>query len=603
MTDSSDNPDDRDLRFQRLHQLIIDFLKRCEQGHAHGTTEIVRAISDVADELASCLANQRGTAGETPEENQCVVPPRGLDFEGVTIPPAQQVPRSLPLTEISAGHVEKPMGRDKATRSIGQAGATVCYFGDYELLEEIARGGMGVVYKARQISLNRIVALKMILAGQLACDEDVKRFHAEAEAAANLDHGGIVPIYEVGEHDGQHYFSMGYVEGPTLADKLREGPLSPHEAARLTRSVSEAVAFAHQHGVIHRDLKPANVLLDPDGHPRVTDFGLAKRVAGDSNLTATGQVLGTPSYMSPEQAAGKTALVGPLSDVYSVGAILYELLTGKPPFRAATPVDTLIQVLDNQPVSPRLLNPQVPHDLEIICLKCLEKEPPHRYESAQELTDDLDRFLQGELIHASSINLLGRATRALMHSQHEEHFHGWGLALILMGVIIFLAHVATYILSTADHHPLISYWIPRVAMFMAMLVLLWFVRPQSILPTGAAERPIWAVWIGYLLAIGTLTWVIYLQGEARNELFSLSAILSGFGFFAMGSHLWGGSYLIGCAFLVAAPLLAIFPDSSAFWFGTLWGGALLWFGVRYCAAAVVARSAQTVDKQSGETIA
>ena len=339
MTDSSDNPDDRDLRFQRLHQLIIDFLKRCEQGHAHGTTEIVRAISDVADELASCLANQRGTAGETPEENQCVVPPRGLDFEGVTIPPARQVPRSLPLTEISAGHVEKPMGRDKATRSIGQAGAAVCYFGDYELLEEIARGGMGVVYKARQISLNRIVALKMILAGQLACDEDVKRFHAEAEAAANLDHGGIVPIYEVGEHDGQHYFSMGYVEGPTLADKLREGPLSPHEAARLTRSVSESVAFAHQHGVIHRDLKPANVLLDPDGHPRVTDFGLAKRVAGDSNLTATGQVLGTPSYMSPEQAAGKTALVGPLSDVYSVGAILYELLTGKPPFRAATPVE------------------------------------------------------------------------------------------------------------------------------------------------------------------------------------------------------------------------------------------------------------------------
>ena len=238
-------------------------------------------------------------------------------------------------------------------------------------------------------------------------------------------------------------------------------------------------------------------------------------------------------------------------------------------------------MLDNQPVSPRLLNPQVPRDLEIICLKCLEKEPPHRYESAQELTDDLDRFLQGELIHASSINLLGRATRALMHSQHEEHFHGWGLALILMGVIIFLAHVATYILSTADHHPLISYWIPRVAMFMAMLVLLWFVRPQSILPTGAAERPIWAVWIGYLLAIGTLTWVIYLQGEARNELFSLSAILSGFGFFAMGSHLWGGSYLIGCAFLAAAPLLAIFSDSSAFWFGTLWGGALLWFGVRY----------------------
>ena len=190
------------------------------------------------------------------------------------------------------------------------------------LLEEIARGGMGVVYKATQVSLNRIVALKMILAGQLAGEEDVKRFHAEAEAAANLDHPGIVPIYEIGEHEGQHYFSMGYVDGESLADKIKDGPLPPREAAEYTRKVAEAVAFAHERGVIHRDLKPGNVLIDRNGEPKVTDFGLAKRIEGDSDLTATGQILGTPSYMPPEQAAGKIDEITESADVYSLGAIL-----------------------------------------------------------------------------------------------------------------------------------------------------------------------------------------------------------------------------------------------------------------------------------------
>ena len=225
-----------------------------------------------------------------------------------------------------------------------------------------------------------------------------------------MNHPGIVPIHEVGVVDNQHYFSMGYVDGPSLAHTLSHGPVSPRHAAELTKQISEAVEFAHQRGVIHRDLKPANVLLDTDGSPRITDFGLAKRVSGGSDLTATGQILGTPSYMPPEQAAGKISLVGPRSDVYSIGAILYELLTGKPPFRESNPVDTLIQVLDTQPVSPRLSNARVPRDLETICLKCLEKDPAHRYSSAQALADDLDRFLQDELIQASSVNLLGRAS-------------------------------------------------------------------------------------------------------------------------------------------------------------------------------------------------
>ena len=239
-------------------------------------------------------------------------------------------------------------------------------FGEYELLEEIARGGMGVVFKARQTRLNRTVAVKMILAGELADHDDVERFLTEAEAAAGLDHPGIVPVYECGQIDGQHFFSMGFVEGQSLAALLAAGPLPAQKAAELLLEVAEAVAYAHDQGVIHRDLKPANILLDRDGRPRVTDFGLAKRVTGDSSLTRTGQAIGTPSYMPPEQAAGKLDEIGPAADVYSLGAVLYAALTGRPPFQAASPLDTLLQVLEQEPAAPRQLNPDVPRDLETI---------------------------------------------------------------------------------------------------------------------------------------------------------------------------------------------------------------------------------------------
>lgn len=277
-------------------------------------------------------------------------------------------------------------------------GTTIRYFGDYELLEEIARGGMGIVYKSRQLNLNRIVALKMILAGQFAGEEDVLRFHTEAEAAAQLDHPGIVPIFEIGQYEGQHYFSMGYVDGQSLAEKVAAGPFRPSEAAELVAKISDAMAYAHSCGVIHRDLKPANVLIDAAGNPRVTDFGLAKKTEADSNLTGTGQILGTPAYMPPEQASGKTDEIGPRSDIYSLGAILYCLLTGRPPHQAASPMDTLLQVLEKDPVSPRLLNPQVPQDLETVCLKCLQKDPAGRFQDAAELAEELRRFLRGEPI-------------------------------------------------------------------------------------------------------------------------------------------------------------------------------------------------------------
>jgi WD40 repeat protein len=276
-------------------------------------------------------------------------------------------------------------------------------FGDYELLEEIARGGMGVVYRARQVSLNRIVAVKVLISGLLASPEFVQRFRAEAAAAASLQHPNIVAIHEVGFREGQHYFAMDYVLGSSLAELTRNGPLAARRAAGYVKTIAEAIHYAHERGILHRDLKPANVLLDEHDQPRVTDFGLAKDLHKQTDLTLSGQVLGSPSYMSPEQAGARRGLVGRRSDVYSLGAILYHLLTARAPFLGDTIAKTLHQVQNDEPVSPRLLNGAVPQDLATICLKCLEKAPDKRYATAQDLADDLGRFLERKPILARPI--------------------------------------------------------------------------------------------------------------------------------------------------------------------------------------------------------
>jgi eukaryotic-like serine/threonine-protein kinase len=390
---------------------------------------------------------EAATISPGPPKTPILGDPHTLVHEEATLPPTDQ-PHLLHDQPTAA-----VLGQDPPATPGASKPNRIRYFGDYEILRELARGGMGVVFQARQVSLNRRVALKMILAGQLATDIDVKRFYTEAEAAANLDHPGIVPIFEVGQHEGQHYFSMGFVEGQSLAQRLADGPLPPREAATLLVSVAEAIEYAHGHGVIHRDLKPANILLDRNGYPRVTDFGLAKKLEGDSGLTGSGQIMGTPSYMPPEQAGGKRGDVGPKADVYALGATLYALVTGRPPFQASTPMDTVLQVISDEPVPPRRLNGSIPLDLETICLKCLEKEQGKRYVSAADLGEDLRHYLAGEPITARPVSQAERAWRWCKRSPWLAGAIGSAAALLLAVAMLSLRYAdqqARYARDQAD---------------------------------------------------------------------------------------------------------------------------------------------------------
>jgi thiol-disulfide isomerase/thioredoxin/tRNA A-37 threonylcarbamoyl transferase component Bud32/tetratricopeptide (TPR) repeat protein len=324
------------------------------------------------------------------------------------------VPTARPLqekeTDVATPCAELPPTLGPEVAPSDSATPIVRHFGDYELLAEIARGGMGVVFKARQKSLGRIVALKMILGSHLASPEQVRRFHIEAEEAGRLDHPNIVPIYQVGVEAGQHYFTMKLFEGGTLDEHMSRFQQDPKASIRLMATVARAVHYAHQHGILHRDLKPGNILLDADEQPHVTDFGLAKHLGEAGSQTQSGAVLGTPSYMAPEQAAARKDL-SIVVDVYSLGAILFELLTGKPPFHASSTMETIRMVIESEPPRPRTLNARIDRDLETITLKCLEKNPQRRYPSAQMLAEDLERYLSGEPIRARPATRVERTVK------------------------------------------------------------------------------------------------------------------------------------------------------------------------------------------------
>ncbi len=418
----------------KLDQALLDFMRRSDAGQIEDREVFLKEYPEIATQLRTLLdaadwienmagptlgelANSTVVAEPTEDQKMGASGDAKLDPNALTMPitpstkpistpkePFSPYDSTLPPTKIQSEFNLTSLGNTSNSQSI-----LPYRFGDYILEQVLGRGGMGVVYLAFQVQLERRVAIKMIRSGCLASDDEVNRFHTEARSAASLAHPNIVTVYQCGECDGHHYFSMDYIPGTDLAKRISTGPMSPKDAVRYVRDVARAIDYAHQQGVVHRDLKPANVLIDESDTVVVTDFGLAKQIGSDKGLTATGATLGTPSYMSPEQAAGKSEDQGTSTDVYAIGAILYALLTGKPPFHGESVLQTIMQVIHRPAPTVRQSHPNVHSDLDTIVTKCLEKSPLRRYASAGELADDLDRFYQGIPITALPPSLIRRA--------------------------------------------------------------------------------------------------------------------------------------------------------------------------------------------------
>ena len=475
---------------------------------------------------------------------------------------------------------------------------------DYELLDEIGRGGMGVVYRARQKSLDRIVAIKMILLGELATESDQRRFLSEAEAVARLRHPHIVPIHEVGEEAGRLFFSMQYIEGTTLAKQLAGKPIPARDAARLMIPICRAMGEAHRQGVLHRDLKPSNILIDHEGRPYVTDFGLAKRftppdlsvkMTEDSSpenertvtaaITQSNAIIGTPGYMSPEQASGSRMEVSELADVYGLGALLYAMLTGRAPFQAASPVDTIMMVLEQDPLPPRYLNRDLDPDLEMIVLKCLQKPSDLRCRTADKLADDLEAFLAGEQVSARSSRFSEILSRMFRETRHAVLLENWGLLWMWHSLVLIVLCVTTNVLQWRG----VESRLPFVALWGIGLgcwgIAFWNIRRRSG-PTLFVERQIAHIWAGSIIS-STLLFAI----EAVLELPVLSlspviGVISGTVFLAKAGILSGRFYAEAMALFITAILMAMlqrpgFPNFGLTLFGFVSAACFFFSGWKY----------------------
>ena len=531
-------------RDQRLAELLVDLTDRAHQGEAVDIDAVGREHPDLAMELrelwgAVMVADAAGSHSQ------------------------EDVLETQPQEDPWRTTLKLP-----------------CRFADYELIREIGRGGMGIVYEARQISLNRTVAIKMILRGTLASEADHERFRAEAEAAARLDHPGIVPVYEVGEQDERAYFCMKYVKGQTLSEILAEGPMRPREAARILSAVSRAIHFAHEHGVLHRDLKPSNIVIDPEGQPHVMDFGLAKQVSDSASLTRTGAVLGTPAYMAPEQAAGARGDVGPVSDVYSLGSILYHTLTGRPPFQARTPVDTVLKLLEQDAVPPRVVNPDADRDLEMIAVRCLQKPADLRYASAQALADDLDAYLNDEPISARSGRMAQVVARMFRETHHAPILENWGLLWMWHSLALFITCLMTntlHLLGDTDRWHYAALWTVGLGAWAGVF---WTLR-NRMGPVTFVERQIAHVWAGSMISVALLFPLEAWLGEPVLRLSPVLGLISGMVFLAKAGILSGAFYVQAAVLFATTGLMALQPDWAHLIFGVVSGGCFFFPGLKY----------------------
>jgi serine/threonine-protein kinase len=534
-------------RDERLAQLLEGLSAQAREGKAVDVDAVAAAHPDLAAELRELWA-----AAQFADELARPLPAR----------------KTLPAPP--TGNGQSGVGRT---------------FDDYELLEEMGRGGMGVVYKAWQKSLKRIVALKMILRGEHATEADLARFRVEAQAAAHLEHPNIVPVFAAGEHDGQAYFCMRLVQGGTLANQLARGPMRQRDAAAKLAQIARAVHHAHERGILHRDLKPSNILMGEDGQPQVTDFGLAKRWHGEDSkpLTVSGTIMGTPAYMAPEMVTNRRGQPSPASDVYSLGVILYEMLTGRPPFQAATPWDAMFLVLDQEPVRPGALNPNVDADLELICLKCIQKEADLRYPSAAALAEDLEAYLRSEppSIRRTTIgDLTHFFGNAFRETHHAVVLENWGLLWICHSIMIFTQCCITTAMAWTGVEAPLWYLLLWGGGLIAWGAVFWNLRKQAG-PVLFVERQIAHVWGAAVLATISVFVIEILLGLHALKLAPMLAVIAGMTFVVKGGMLTGAFYFQAAAeFAIAVPM-ALFPDYGILLFGAVTAVSFLLPGLYY----------------------
>lgn len=558
----SHSTEDRELR---LATVLDQLLEDSREGNAQQKLEeTARSHPDLADDLRGLfatarMANDLGILNELDDLSQ--------------IPPSDS---------------SNPSSKPRRRPSLSIPG--------YELQEEIGRGGMGVVYRAWQTSLRRQVALKMILNAEFASDRNLGRFRSEALATARLRHPGIVPVYEVGEHEGQPWFSMQYIEGTTLSARLQQGPMAPRQAVKLMVSVVDAIGSAHREGILHRDLKPGNILITSDGNAYVTDFGLAKQVraSGDReadpvsemhSLTQSGAILGTPSWMSPEQAGGQPDSVDITSDIYSLGAVLFAMLTGRPPFQAASPVDTVLLVLEQDPPNIRMLNRSVDADLEMIVMKCLQKPQDLRYSSTKALADDLRAWLQNEPVSARSSTIAQILTRVFRESHHAAILQSWGLLWMLHSLVVLLLCLLTNAMQLSgvdERWPFVGLWVIGLGLWAAVF---WNLRHRSG-PITAVERQIAHIWAGSMIASSMLFAVESIMGRPVLEFSPCLGVITGMVFLAKAGILSGRFYIEAAMLFLTSLVMAFIesadiPDFSVSLFGLVSAMTFFLPGLKY----------------------
>ncbi|MEM1067453.1 MAG: serine/threonine-protein kinase [Planctomycetota bacterium] len=452
--------------------------------------------------------------------------------------------------------------------------------GDYELIEELGRGGMGVVFRARQLSLDREVAVKMILRARLDSESDMARFLAEASASAGLKHPNIVPVYEAGDIDGRPFFSMQLIEGQTLAQRVASGPLPQREAAAIVAAIARAIAVAHEKQILHRDLKPSNILISDDGIPLVTDFGLAKQIGNGFDLTRSGMMVGTPAYMSPEQASGRRNLVCPASDVYSLGSVLYFALTGRSPIVAETPMEMAMLVVEQEPTPPRTLRPGLDRDLEMIVVRCLQKPIDLRYDSAASLADDLEAFLANERVSARSGRFNQVVARVFRETHHATVLENWGKLWVWHSMVLLVAGLLTWQLEYRGVTRRGIYVVLWTVGLGAWAAVFWKLR-QRMGPVTFIERQVAHVWGASMVAIAMLFPIEWWLGMDVLTLSPLLGVISAMVFIIKAGMLSGIFYIQAGALLIATYLMALFPAHAHLIFGIVSAACFFVPGFKY----------------------